>query len=86
MAGIESLAGFLSRVEVNTIASEKSEEGQQNPEDIQEECMRLCGPEGYESHLDIEAKQTFIISVDAYLRLYSGTAGPKLTVERCVWE
>ena len=67
---------------MNTIASERSK-GQHYLKSVLEECMRVCRPENYDSRRDIETLGAFIVNLEAYLRLYSGTAESMVIVESC---
>ena len=59
---------------MSMIAPEISEEEYQRlPEGIPEECMSLCRPGQYNGRRDIEALEVFIVSLEAHLRLHSGT-------------
>ena len=71
---VDTDASFHSRVEANTIASERSEaEDQRFPRNILEECNRLCRPENYGGCQGTRAIETSAVSLEAYLRLHSGT-------------
>ena len=67
------------------LALQRSEqEDQRVPKGIQKECVRLCRPEKYGGRFDIESIEVFIVSLEMYLRLHSGTEESKVIVASCL--
>ena len=62
-ASVRAGRRFAPLAEVNVFTFEQLTEDQRVPKGIQNECMRRCRPEKYDSRQDTEATATFTISL-----------------------
>ena len=68
---------------MNITASERSEE-ERFPKGIREGCLRLYTPEKYDEHWNNELAKVFIVSLEAYHKLHSGTGESKVIPASCL--